>query len=387
MPRTSAVTRSLALAIASLVVLGFALELGTRILVPESRWRYRDGSADWQLDPELGWVNLPNLDVESRPFERVLRYRTNADGLSPAEARRERVPGTLRIMVFGDSMVVGRSVAQDETYTARLEARLRERGLEAEVLNAGVQGYSTDQALLLLERLVPLYRPDIVLFGSTLNDFGGNEVEAVGGQPKPRFLLIGDALHVVPPRLAGEIFGPRSGLRGLLQRSAFYRLVQPRIFILRARLSGWKQRNLLGLMQEVYVNPAALDQFDWGLFSALAARMQRSTEASGARFVMFAHPEVGEVWAPYIERIRQELGASVLRYDPLAVQNRVEGAARDAGVDFIAVAPLFRARPERGPFHLVPFDAHLGPAGHALLAEVLDEALVARGLVPAAPRP
>jgi lysophospholipase L1-like esterase len=282
-------------------------------------------------------------------------------------------------MVFGDSMVVGRSVLQEETYTARLEARLREAGLDAEVINAGVQGYSTDQVLLLLERLVPLYRPDVVLYGTTLNDFGGNQVSTSNSQAKPRFLLVGSDLHLVPPQLADEIRRYAHGPRVWIQRSAFYRALQPRIFSLRARFSSWEQRNLIGQMLEVYVNPAALEQFDWRLFAALVKRMQRASEAAGARFFLFSHPEVAEVWEPYIAKIRQQLGPEVVRYDPLAAQHRTEQAAREVGVEFLPTAPPFRARPERGPFHLVPYDAHLGPAGHQMMAEVLEQELRERG--------
>lgn len=378
--------RSLALALGSLCLLLLCLELLTRVFVPEGYWRARDGAADWQLDPEIGWVNRPNLDAKSRDLDEILRFRTNPDGLAPAEARRVREPGVLRIMVFGDSMVVGRAVAQDATYTARLEALLRDRGVAAEVINAGVQGYATDQALLLIERLLPLYRPDVVLFGSTLNDFGGNEVSWANGQAKPRFLLIGDRLDLVPPQIADEIHSPGSGPSKWIQRSAFYRALQPRIFSLRARLSGWEQRNLIGQMQEIYVNPAALDKFDWPLFAALVGRMQRSSEAAGARFFLFCHPEVAEVWPPYIEKIRRELGPQVVAYDPLAAQRRVEQAAREVGVEFIPVAPPFREHPERGPFHLIPYDAHLNAAGHQLMAEVLADGMLARGVAAPARR-
>jgi lysophospholipase L1-like esterase len=283
-------------------------------------------------------------------------------------------------------MVVGRAVQQEVTYTARLQARLRERGLAAEVINAGVQGYSTDQALLLLERLLPLYRPDVVLYGSTLNDFGGNELSHANGQAKPRFLLIGDALDLVPPQIANEIRPIGSGPRAWIQRSAFYRALQPRIFTLRARFSGWQQRNLMGLMLEIYVNPEALEQIDWKLFAALVERMQRSANVAGARFFLFSHPEIAEVWPAYIEKVRRGLGPQILRYDPLAAQRRVEVAARAVGVEFLPVAPRFREQTARGPFHLVPYDGHLNESGHELLAEVLADEILARGVAaPARP--
>jgi lysophospholipase L1-like esterase len=119
---------------------------------------------------------------------------------------------------------------------------------------------------------------------------------------------------------------------------------------------------------------------DWKLFAALVEGMQRSANAAGASFFLFSHPEVAEVWPPYIEQVRLELGPQVVRYDPLAAQRRAEAAAREVGVEFIPVAPVFQAQTARGPFHLVPFDGHLNEAGHQLLAEVLADEILARGV-------
>ena len=49
-----------------------------------------------------------------------IRDGTNPDGLIPYGVAREKAPGTLRVMVFGDSMVVGRALAQNQIYTALL---------------------------------------------------------------------------------------------------------------------------------------------------------------------------------------------------------------------------------------------------------------------------
>lgn len=63
----------------------------------------------------------------------------------------------------------------------------------------------------------------------------------------------------------------------------------------------------------------------------------------------------------------------------------VRRGAREVGVEFIPVASAFRAHPERGPFHLIPYDAHLSPAGHELMAEVLEQELLGRGALQVGP--
>jgi lysophospholipase L1-like esterase len=347
--------------------------------VPESRWRFLDAPADWRPDGELGWVNRSDLDVTSEtPFGPV-RFRTNPDGLIPFDAAREKPDGAVRIMVFGDSMVVGRLVEQDEIYTARLEDALRDRGIRADVVNAGVQGYSTDQALLLMQRWLPVYRPDVVLYGSTLNDYGGNVLATAYGQAKPVFRL--DERHrlrLALPRLAKEVRSFGAGPRRWIQNSALYRLLQPGIFLLRARLFGLEERILLGTEQGVYLGDGTIDSLDWPLYEALVARMGEIAERAGARFLFFAHPEVGEVWEPYIETVCRKLGAPRSAYDPFAMETRLAALAQRRGIDFVPTIQVFREASERGPFHPVPLDAHLNTAGHELLAELLAERVAAR---------
>jgi lysophospholipase L1-like esterase len=365
--------RSAILSLATLIVLAIVLESGVRLVVPQQYWRFRDATADWQLDPTLGWVNQPDLDVESRFQEVPIRFRTNRDGLIPATAAPERSRDTaLRVMVFGDSMVVGREIPQDQTYTVRLEEQLRARGIRAEVINAGVQGYSTDQVLLLMQRWLPVYRPDLALYGSTHNDLGGIELDYANGQAKPHFAIEGDgSLRLLRPRLGAEIQRYGGGLRTWIQWSAFYRLLQPRIAMLRARFIGFDQRVMLGLYEEAYVRPGFADRVDWRLYGALVGRMRDTARDAGARFEFFAHPEVGEVWDPYIEQTCVNLGAARSQYDPHAMERRIIEVAREQRVEFVPLIDDFRSRQQRGPFHLLPTDAHLSPAGHELLAELL----------------
>jgi lysophospholipase L1-like esterase len=363
------------LTVATLILLLGLLELGVRVFVPDSRWRFEDGSGDWRLDDEIGWVNRPNLDVTIEEQNGPVRYRTNADGLAPSDATRERTSGTARIMVFGDSMTVGRVLPQDQIYTARLAEILRARGIAAEVVNAGVQGYSTDQALLLLQRWVPAYRPDLVIHGSTLNDFGGIALDTANGQAKPRFRFDEHGrLRLSMPRLSARIrpIG-RGGLPRWIQRSALYRLIQPGLFVLRARFQGSDERVLIGDFPEVYFRSRAADGFDWRLYGALVARMRDVAQREGARFLFFEHPDPGEVWSPFIELTRKRFGVPEGTYDPYAIEQRLAAIAEERGVSFLPTVDAFRAAADRGPFHFLPTDPHLNRAGHALLAEILSE--------------
>jgi lysophospholipase L1-like esterase len=370
---------STGLAVASLVVFLLLLEVGVRLFVPESRWRFLDATADWRLDDEIGWVNRGDLDVANESSFGRVRFRTNPDGLIPAGATRDKPAGTTRIMVFGDSMVVGRHVEQSKIYTARLAAVLRERGKTVDVINAGVQGYSTDQSLLLMQRWLPVYRPDIVLYGSTLNDYAGNTLANAYEQAKPVYRIDDqNRLRLTLPQIASELrsFGA-TGPRRWLQSSALYRLLQPGIFLLRARMFGLQERILLGAEQGVYIGDAVIDALDWRIYEELVVRMKETAEKEGAAFFFFAHPEVGEVWEPYIEMVCQRLHVPRTAYDPFAMERRESAMAERRGVRFLRTIQTFRDAPQRGPFHPIPIDGHLNEAGHQLLAELLADRLAA----------
>lgn len=100
-----------------------------------------------------------------------IRWRSNSHGFRGAEIAWD---ADHRIMVYGDSNIQARFSAREDTYTHRLERRLRERtGAAVEVLNGGVIGFGPDQSLIRFQEEVKRYRPDVVilhLFAD--NDFG-----------------------------------------------------------------------------------------------------------------------------------------------------------------------------------------------------------------------
>ena len=73
------------------------------------------------------------------------------------------------ILAIGDSMTAGYGVARDVTYPAQLENELRKRGYDYLVVNQGVTGSTTTQALSRLTRALSL-QPDIVII-----QLGGND--------------------------------------------------------------------------------------------------------------------------------------------------------------------------------------------------------------------
>lgn len=77
-----------------------------------------------------------------------------------------------RILVLGDSFVYGSAyLTQNHMWWRQLAVELERRGYrDVEVIAAGRPGFSTRQELDCARRVVPLYKPDLVLFGYVTND-------------------------------------------------------------------------------------------------------------------------------------------------------------------------------------------------------------------------
>jgi acyl-CoA thioesterase-1 len=74
-----------------------------------------------------------------------------------------------RIVALGDSLTAGYGLQPEETFPARLEAKLKARGINVEVANAGVSGDTTAGGLARLDWALA-EKPDYVLVELGAND-------------------------------------------------------------------------------------------------------------------------------------------------------------------------------------------------------------------------
>lgn len=352
------------------------LELGVRWLVPTSYWQFHDFTSDWQLDKVLGWVQKPRLDTTDRTdYGWIVRFQTNEDGLTPGSTQRHKPTNKIRIMLFGDSTVISRSVPQDKTVSAQLEQLLKSKGIDAEVINAGVQGYGTDQSLLLMERLMPLYNPDVVIYGLCQNDLMENKVTQLHQQAKPIFKITKNGQgEMVFPVLRDKIYSGGSGLRKWIQYLALYRLLQPSILKLRIMIGRWNNPDkfVRDDLDEFYYNPAASEKIDWKLFRYLLKQMKKVSDEKHVYFLFYAHPALQEVWEPYISNVEKSVNLTTGKYDKYAVENQLKRIAQKEGIIFIPMIDWFLEHRSEGPFHLLPRDSHCNQNGYRLIAEKLS---------------
>jgi hypothetical protein len=145
-------------------------------------WDRPDGTRD--LDGTL-YRHLPDLDVDLGSFT----LRTNAMGLRGPPIEPQKPPGTVRIVVLGDSVAFGWGVDDEVTFLRRWEAARNARadGRRYQVINTGHPMYDTTQEAALLAEQGAALDPDLVLLVYVVNDVEPTRevVEAVLGLPVP----------------------------------------------------------------------------------------------------------------------------------------------------------------------------------------------------------
>ena len=98
----------------------------------------------------------------------ILRIFSVIVALTFATAAAASAEGT-RLMAFGDSLVHGYGLAEDDTFPAQLQAALEQQGHAVEVLNAGNSGDTTAAGLARLDWALA-DRPDAVIVVLGAND-------------------------------------------------------------------------------------------------------------------------------------------------------------------------------------------------------------------------
>jgi hypothetical protein len=254
--------------------------------------------------------------------------------------------------MLGDSFTYGIGVADDETFSARLEA-LDPR---LEVLNTGVNGYGTAQELLLLRDQGLALRPDVVVVVFFWNDLGNNYK-----QPFSRFVLKDGAL-VWPDPMAidKQKLAAVPKRREWLRYSYLYRFASDRL-----KIVGFRLKLLLHIPLETTDFVADADrEAAWQLTGALVREIRDQAATVGARTLVVVMPD----------QVQVETGAAVLGLAPAdyQVQERMRALTEPLGIPFVDMIPALREAFARTgePLYFAK-DRHLRPPAHAIVARVL----------------
>lgn len=140
-----------------------------RIAKPFTRIYYPAGKtfeAMYKADDDYVYGLKPDTRIKHCSYygDFVSTYNINSEGLrGRLNYGYDKPAGARRILVVGDSYTFGRGVEDDETCAAVLESLLKAEGKNAEVVNLGVPGYSTDNEYLHLKKKGVLFDPDMII--------------------------------------------------------------------------------------------------------------------------------------------------------------------------------------------------------------------------------
>ncbi len=154
---------SIAYFLVSALVIAAAAFLVDRVLLPGLEDRGSLAGNDWSKDNQTIYEFLKqrNLANEDDPVWRSSTFPVSKEH-----------PGKKRILVMGDSYVYGDGCSNlNDIWWRQLQFELERRGYNnVEVIGAGLCGASTHRQLDWARKLLPEYKPDMIVWGYVNND-------------------------------------------------------------------------------------------------------------------------------------------------------------------------------------------------------------------------
>lgn len=322
-------------------------------------------------DPDLGWRHRPGRTSQDGLYhvnEAGIRAPSTETKYSDAPA-----PGVLRVVLLGDSFTQGYEVTFQDTWGARLEAILKSKGRQVEVLNFGGAGYGMDQALLAFRHGARRTSPHVVLFGlqpeNMLRNLNVLRAAYVRGDrasnplTKPRFIPDGSSYRLInhPTISPAELSPLLDDLAGwdVMKHDAYYRPADYedhlllRSLVLSVAWTTWRGR------------PGPEDPYAPGSECARLARWileQLASESRDAGASFFAvHlpstaiPSAEQPYWPFVQGLRPKIPV----------------------ID--TTAALRQASKDPAKLYLVQ---HYSPLGHRAVARAVSTVLMAPGALP-----
>jgi lysophospholipase L1-like esterase len=289
--------------------------------------------------------------------------------------------GTFRVLVLGDSIAYGSSIPKDKTFPNRLESLLREHVGSAEVINAGVSGYSAYNELQYYLARGKEFEPDIVVVAFCMNDvvnprlhWGDAPGVRIPDEAIPNHDY--DVNHVLPlmQKIQEQKTHTQPAKVSVLEHSELYRALAPRLsrlFAPNVDSDAKVPTYITGedtISIEVLVDKSTPES-KW--LRSIYDRLHAAVEAKGAKLVIALFPLAYQVDANY----------------PFMPQEQIGEYCEQNSIPCLDLLPAFRQHRKEDIFLLnnSPFYDiwHLTEAGHDLSAREIERFLRENKLLPA----
>lgn len=349
----------LALLVSAVLAFGVA-EIGLRLL------GFAPPAINTEGDAALGWRKQANSTILQKSGEYEVTIKTDAHGLRDDYNDADVPPkpaGTTRMLFLGDSFTLGYTVAREDLFVDLVEEAWLDEGRKVEIVNAGTQAYSTDQALVWLAEHGAQFDPDVVVLFPYENDIWWNAQPTYLGQEKPLFddqgARTSGELAVRPPR-------------GWFASTAVGNLLRKKAKMPRLKVEGLKPMAVEDTSR--LVNPPTTTLDAEARTEVLIQKLADATSALGAKFAVCPLPSREAVTPP------EDLPAALDPVRPYRLFLEAAGAA-----NAVTVEPLgaLESAAKKGWTPYYERDFHLNAEGNLVLAQVVKTGLETAGLVPA----
>ncbi|MEX1024958.1 MAG: DUF5989 family protein [Planctomycetota bacterium] len=369
------------------VLLAIFVSLFLGILVLEGGLRlfpaFRPEKSINEFHPKLGWAKRPGATATRKTNEFDIRFEINEQGLRDDPVAREKPAGTFRVLCLGDSFTLGYTVDREHLFVDQIERYWRTEERRVEVINAGTEGYSTDQEVLWFLEEGRDYDPDLVLLFPYENDVYWNGQQQYTRYPKPRFTARGaiEARGLMDPgplpvvmKVALGQFAAKILVPLLLEPDPTRDAFQP------AGTDVWVRREFAPLFHDT---PEFLIDAQARTKGALAA-LKRETNELGARLIVVPIPSESAIHPAEKERFRAAHldGLADELWSPDRPVDFFRDSARELGLEVVAARAALRAAAADGDELYFRDEWHFTPAGNATFARALVDGLEALDVFP-----
>jgi hypothetical protein len=158
--------------------------------------------------------NIPHARYKHFTPDVSVEYRINGAGFrSDVEYPLKKPAGTCRVLMFGDSFMMGYEANLEDTIPYSLQQSLRQAGKQCDVINMAVSGFGTAEMLVALENNGLAYSPDAIVFEWHSTDLEDNVRSGLYDIANGQLRRVHDT------------YLPAVSIQDSLQKFAFYRLL------------------------------------------------------------------------------------------------------------------------------------------------------------------
>jgi len=325
--------------------------------------RFRDG----YYDEVTGWLPKPNSHDDFSPDGDGIHWSYWID--SKRARRNPYKVDLIKISAYGDSFTFCDQVNDDQTWPYYLS-----KLTDTQVINWGVGGYGTDQALLRLKQNLPKYRTNIVvlgIFSENINRLMNSYRPFYGGSLGSMRLAFKPVLHISEGKLewlANPLAFQTNSLGDYYRAYDKVRQVDY-WYALNQRKAAVKFPYTLALLQATRYYLSVGPRPNLYKLDVAVAKLDRILE----EFQSLArqHDFMGVVlFIPTSDAVKQQLRDETYDYSNFVAKLRARSDLNRLKIVNVIERPF-----DREKFNLRPFMFHASPYGNKIIAEAVHEAI------------